>query len=590
MMTETATIGYLEFPVGDRVRVYARPVEVITATRVEDVLPALHRIQDLVDSGLHAGGFVAYEAAAAFDPAFQTYPPADIPLLCFGIYSEFTWRSKPPQTLPLGSEGPEWLASVSREAYDTTVAAIRAQIAAGNTYQVNYTFPTEADFGQTGYNWFLDRHQAQQGPYSAFQQWGDHEIISLSPELFFSLEGDQLTSRPMKGTRPRGLSARADQQLRKELLQSPKERAENLMIVDMIRNDMGRICETGTIQVPNLFSAEQYPTVWQMTSTITGKTQASVPEIFQALFPCASVTGAPKIETMKLIRQFEKGPRGVYCGAVGWWAPNRSACFNVAIRTATVNSRQSTATYPVGSGITWDSVDHQEYAECNTKTAVLQHGHPPFELLASLRLDETGYLLLPLHLDRLAASAGYFGVAWCRDSVIAALESYRSDVAHFPAKVRLTVARTGEITISHAPLPTPAAWNVGLAADPIDTRQPWVHHKTTHRLHYDQLRATRPDCTDVVLWDQEHRLTEASFANIVLEIEGKRYTPPAHIGLLEGVFRRHLLETGAIEERVLYVSDLERADSIYLINSVRTWIPVNWVAHHADRPLVEHTR
>ncbi len=589
-MTETATIGYLEFPVGDRTRVYTRPVETVTATSVEEVAPALARVQALVASGFHAGGYVAYEAAAAFDPAFQTPPPSDLPLLCFGIYAACQWRSETAQHLPLASEGPVWSASIDRSQYDTTVAAIRAHIAAGDTYQVNYTFPTSAPFAHSGYDWFLDRHRAQRGPYSAFQQWGDHEVISLSPELFFSLEGDQLTSRPMKGTRPRGLSARADQALREELLNSPKERAENLMIVDMLRNDMGRICETGTVQVPDLFSAEQYPTVWQMTSTVTGKTNATVPEIFQALFPCASVTGAPKIETMKLIRQLETGPRGVYCGAVGWWAPDRSACFNVAIRTATIDTRRGTATYPVGSGITWDSVDHQEYAECKTKTAVLQHGHPPFELLASLRLDEAGYFLLPLHLDRLEASATYFGVPWCRDSVIAALESYRPQVDTLPAKVRLTANRRGGIEITHAPLPAPSPWNVGLATDPIDTRQPWVHHKTTHRIPYDRLRATRPDCTDVLLWDEETRLTEASFANIVLEMGGRRYTPPTHLGLLEGVFRRHLLEDGAIEERVLFVSDLELADAIYLINSVRKWIPVNWIPRHADRPLVEHTR
>lgn len=589
-MSETATIGYLEFPVGDRARIYTRPVEIVTATRVEEVLPALQRIQSLVDSGLHAGGFVTYEAAAAFDPAFQTHPPSTLPLLCFGVYTNCEWRNSPPQSPPLAANGPEWTAAVDHADYDATVAAIRSQIAAGNTYQVNYTFPTKAPFHHQGYDWFLDRHRAQQGPYSAFQQWGDHEIISLSPELFFSLDGDKLTSRPMKGTRPRGLSARADQYLREELLQSPKERAENLMIVDMIRNDMGRVCETGSITVPDLFSAEQYPTVWQMTSTITGTTQAEVPEIFQALFPCASVTGAPKIETMKLIRQFEKTPRGVYCGAVGWWAPNRKACFNVAIRTATVDTRQATATYPVGSGVTWDSVDHQEFAECNTKTAVLQHGPPPFELLTSLRLDGDGYFLLAYHLERLLASATYFDVPLCRESVTNALETYRSQVADIPAKVRLTVARNGDIALTHTALPAPTPWNVGLAGAPIDTRQPWVHHKTTHRVDYDSLRATRPECTDVILWDEEQRLTEASYANIVLEINGMRYTPPAHVGLLEGVFRRHLLEVGQIEERVLFVADLEQADAIYLINSVRQWIPVHWIPSHVDGPLVEHTR
>ncbi len=576
MMSAHATYGYLEFPGADAVRIYADPIEVVTAHTVEEVLPALKRVESRVGTGLHAAGFVGYEAAPAFDPSFQTHSPGPLPLLWFGLYEH--WHAAlPAHQAPLTDRDmPTWTSHVSRSEYKDALARIRHQIGAGNTYQVNYTYPTTAHFDLDGYTWFNDRIHAQRGAYSAYLNVGDHQIISLSPELFFSLGDSVLTSRPMKGTRPRGFSASQDQALAAALRCSPKERAENLMIVDMLRNDMGRVCTTGSIQVPELFSIEQYPTVWQMTSTITGDCHASVPEIFQALFPCASVTGAPKIETMKIIRQLEQVPRGAYCGAIGWWSPDRQARFNVAIRTAVVETESARATYSVGSGITWDSVDDQEFEECQTKTAVLHHHMPEFELLTSLRLDDDGYFLLPYHLDRLARSAAHFDFQFDREVVSETLEAYRAEVDELPAKIRLCVNRLGTLTLTHSTLPEGEPWKVGLSSVFMDTEQPWIYHKTTHRDCYDTARATRPDCMDVILTDSEGRLTEATYANVVLEIEGRKLTPPLENGLLDGVFRRHLIETGVLEEQTLRVDDLARADQIFLINSVRKWIPVAW--------------
>jgi para-aminobenzoate synthetase/4-amino-4-deoxychorismate lyase len=368
-----------------------------------------------------------------------------------------------------------------------------------------------------------------------------------------------------------------DRAMAEALRNSSKERAENLMIVDMLRNDLGRVCAVNSIEVPELFSIERYPTVWQMTSTVTGHCEAPVPEIFAALFPCASVTGAPKIETMKIIRELEAGPRGVYCGAIGWWAPERQARFSVAIRTATVNREKGIARYAAGSGVTWDSDMEREYQECEQKTAVLYHTQPPFELLASLRLEPSGYFLLEEHLDRLADSAAYFGYAFAREKAHDALEAYRAQVERFPAKVRLLHDKHGNLKITDEPLPAPIPWKVGLARAPIDSQQPWTHHKTTRRECYDDARATRPDCTDVVLWTRDGQLTESTFANIVLRFGKKRYTPQLAAGLLPGVFRRHLLEAGEIEERILTVDDLGKADEIRLINSVRRWIEVEWI-------------
>ncbi|MCF6283651.1 MAG: aminodeoxychorismate synthase component I [Candidatus Hydrogenedentes bacterium] len=575
-MSTPTPIGHIEFSDGDMRRVYTDPVERIETNDVREVQNALAHVEARVAEGYHAAGYVAYEAASAFDPAFQTHELSVLPLLSFGIYKEAYSKPSPARSAHPLTDTPAWKPALKRVAYDAAIAQIKKHIAAGDTYQVNYTFPTTADFHLDGLTWFHERQQAPNAAYSAYLNLGHHEIISLSPELFFSLDGTALTSRPMKGTRPRGLSAAQDEALAKELRHSPKEQAENLMIVDMLRNDMGRVCDTGSIRVPSLFSIEQYPTVWQMTSTVTGTTHASIPAIFQALFPCASVTGAPKIETMKIIRQLESSPRGVYCGAIGWWSPERQAQFNVAIRTAVVNTASRSACYSVGSGITWDSVDALEYQECETKATVLQHTRPDFELLTSLRLDSEGYFLRSHHLDRLERSAAYFAFPFDRKTITETLDAYGTTVTTLPAKVRLCMDDKGHVSISHAEVSEPTPWKVGLAQGPIDTAQPWVYHKTTHRDCYDIARATRPDCTDVILATADGYLTETTYANIVLQIGDKKYTPSLEDGLLDGVFRRQLLEEGTLEERSLTVEDLARADRIYLINSVRKWIEVNW--------------
>jgi len=569
--------GYLEFPAGPQTRIYADPVAIIVAHTVGEVAGALARVEARVGEGYQAAGYVAYEAAPAFDSVFQTHALHDLPLLWFGIYEAYRIEDTAVGVSGSVPEALNWRPDLDRASYDRAVGKIRERIAAGDSYQVNFTFPTSAHFTGGGLAWFRERQRAQQSAYSAYLDLGTHEILSLSPELFFALDGERVSSRPMKGTRPRGFSLVRDRQLADELYHSPKERAENLMIVDMLRNDLGRICATNSIRVPALFAIEQYPTVWQMTSTVTGQTAAGVPEIFRALFPCASVTGAPKIETMKIIRDLEERPRGVYCGAIGWWGPGRQAQFSVAIRTAVVDRRSGEAVYPVGSGITWDSVDAQEYEECRTKTAVLQHAVPDFSLITSLRLDEDGYFLLEAHLERLERSAAYFAYPFDRGAASEALQAYIASVAVRPAKVRVAVGRQGEISLTHDALPAPAPWRVGLALTPIDIDQPWVYHKTTQRACYDTARAARPDCNDVVLFNGAGFLTESTFANIVLETGGHWYTPELSQGLLDGVYRRHLLETGTIEERPLTLEDLDRAGQIHLINSVRQWIPVEWV-------------
>ena len=581
-MTQDLDTGRAVFPSGDTARAYADPSDTITAHRIAEVRPALAALERQVASGKHVAGFLAYEAAGAFDPALQTHAAGDLPLLWFGVYdAPLTLPAPQPAAPPCPAL--TWRPQLDRGAYCEALAEIRRRIAAGDTYQVNFTFPLEAEFTSPPETWFWERLAAQESPYGAFLDLGRHKVMSLSPELFFELDGEHLTTRPMKGTRPRGLSSTSDRALAEALARSPKDRAENLMIVDMIRNDLGRVCAVNSIQVPELFSVERYPTVWQMTSTVTGRSQADVPEILAALFPSASVTGAPKIETMKIIRRLEPAPRGVYCGAIGWWAPGRRARFNVAIRTATLDTATGLARYPAGSGITWDSDPSEEYAECLQKAAVLQATHPSFSIISALRLESSGYFLLEMHLDRMLASAEYFGYPVDREKLRTSLEGYAGSVGERPAKVRVALDRSGALALRHETLPPPGPFTAGLALTPSDSMQPWTHHKTTHRAVYGDAQATRPDCDIAVLWTRDGRLTEATTANIVLRIGDRRYTPPTEDGLLAGIYRRHLLEHGEIEERSLTLDDLEAADEILLINSVRKWIPVRWVPH-AEAP------
>ena len=348
------------------------------------------------------------------------------------------------------------------------------------------------------------------------------------------------------------------------------------MIVDLLRNDMGCISEIGSVRVPRLFNIERYETVWQMTSTITSTTRASVPAILGALFPSGSVTGAPKVRTMQVIRDVERSPRGVYCGAIGWWAPERRAEFNVAIRTVTVDHETGIARYHVGGGITWGSTPEAEYEECHTKAAVLTQGRPEFELLESLLFDG-GYFLLDEHLARLVSSAKYFDFDIEPDTIRAALMAAAATFGSAPLKVRLLLTRDGAFRIENVPATPAAPVRLGFAAEPVDDRNVFLYHKTTHRVVHEQAKATRPDCDDVVLWNQRGEITETTTANIVLNIGGQWLTPPVTAGLLAGTMRAHLLARGAIREAVLAKADLSRATAVALINSVRKWVEAGFL-------------
>ena len=554
---------------------FVDPVETLFANRLSEVMPALQRVEEAVDRGLYAAGFVTYEAAPAFDPALPTRETGPLPFLWFGLYR--TCRELRPELddLPESSISQHWQADTTEDKYVTAIARIKELIAAGDTYQVNYSLRLRGAFPGDPWAMFRDLIRAQPVPYAAFIDTGRQAICSASPELFFRLDGNRITCRPMKGTAKRGLWWSDDECRAAALRQSPKNRAENIMIVDMMRNDLGRIARTGTVDVPNLFEIERYRTVFQMTSTVEAATDASVADIFRALFPCSSVTGAPKVRTMQIIAELEKAPRGIYTGAIGFLAPGRQAQFSVAIRTAHVDRSAGTAEYGIGSGIVWDSTDREEYDECLAKGAVLSGVGADFSLLETmLWTAEDGYFLLRRHLQRLSESARYFGFRLDTEEISRRLTDKAAAFTGHRCRARLLVDKNGEIGIESAAIKRgPRTWHAALAAQPVDRNDCFLYHKTTNRNTYDNARASCPGFDDVILWNNREEVTESSIANVVIRREGRLITPPIACGLLSGAYRQHLLEEGKIAEEIIHVEDLARAERVFLINSVRGWIP-----------------
>ena len=554
-----------------------RPVRIVAAYRVEEVLPALRAVQAAVaEQGLTAAGFVSYEAAPAFDAAMQVRPASRLPLVWFGL---FTGPTEPDMDAPPGPFAlTPWEANLSETQFTEDVAQIRAAIGNGACYQVNHTLRLRAHFTGDDFAWYRQLQSAQQSAYSAYLDTGRYRILSVSPELFFHRLGDRIVTCPMKGTMPRGRWAEEDLQRMQELTASEKERAENLMIVDLLRNDLGRIARTGSVQVEKLFAVERYPTVLQMTSTVSAALPpaTALADLFTALFPCGSVTGAPKISAMHHIAALECSPRQVYCGAVGYLLPNGPTVFNVAIRTVLLDTETGIAEYGVGSGITWDSTPEGEYAENRLKARVLEQHWPRFDLLETLRLEQGVYALQQRHIDRVCASALYFGIPLSEQAVRDALESTARGRAVGRWRVRLLVTQHGELRIEKKPIdPLPeAGLHAALAASPISRNDRFLFHKTTHRSVYEARRAERPDVEETLLWNEEGELTEFTTGNLVLEREGQLWTPPLDCGLLPGTLRAELLAGGEISERVLRSPDLEAATALWLINSVRGWVPI----------------
>ncbi len=555
---------------------FCNPVEICVAHSVGEVLPALKHLEGRVErESLFATGFICYEAAPAFDYALRARQPGELPLVWFGVYDGPEVIDELPDPGYPCCCLHECEPTVESDDYVRAIGEIKKQIAAGNTYQVNYTLRLHAKFEGDPWDAFLRLAHAQQADYCAFVDTGDHVICSSSPELLFTLDDTRIVSRPMKGTAPRCGDQEQDAMIAQRLLGSDKNRAENLMIVDMVRNDMGRIARIGSVRVPSLFQLERYPTVWQMTSTVTAETDACTSDILGALFPCASVTGAPKSSTARIIASLETTPRGVYTGSIGFTSPHRRMQFNVAIRTLVINRSSGQAEYGTGGGIVWESEAHDELSEGMAKAKVLQSLRPDFQLLETLLWEPgAGLFLLEGHLRRLRASAAHFKYRVDEAAVQKELQRCVEGLPLLAHRVRLLVSRDGSLSCTAVQLGAESSDSMPRlrrAKHPVCSANPFLRHKTTLREVYDQAKRAAGECDDVVLWNERGEVTESSIANIVVRLDGHLVTPPVVCGLLAGVFREHLLQNRQIRERIVSIDDITRCDDIFLVNSVRKW-------------------
>jgi para-aminobenzoate synthetase / 4-amino-4-deoxychorismate lyase len=548
---------------------FSEPHQVLVATKLEQVPDALNEVERLVEArGWHAAGFVSYEAAPGLDSALLTHAGDGFPYFWFGLYPQPRIVALPAPDSPIDLD---WQPAVEPASYNAAIYRIKEYIARGRTYQVNYTMRLQAAFDASPWKFFLQLAQTQ-NQHAAYLDTGRYAICSASPELFFELDGEKITCRPMKGTSRRGRTTEEDRFQANWLGNSEKNRAENVMIVDMIRNDLGRIAKTGSVHVPELFRVERYPTLWQMTSTVTARTSAPLAEVFGSLFPSASITGAPKISTMKIIHELEAAPRRIYTGTIGYFSPGRRASFNVAIRTALIDRREYKAEYGVGGGIVWDSTSKDEYEEAILKARVLTEGSPHFSLLETmLWTPEDGIFLRDRHIERLLDSARYFGFTLSKQSLEECLDGV-SPALDRPHRIRLLLNRDGSIEISSSLFSfAREPIHVSMAAAPINSMDVFLFHKTTRREVYDLARAGHPDCDDVLLYNERGEMTEFTIGNLVVELDGELITPPVDCGLLAGTFREDLLETGKIMERAIPLPRLKECTKIYRVNSVRKW-------------------
>jgi para-aminobenzoate synthetase / 4-amino-4-deoxychorismate lyase len=574
-------------------RLFTSPIKIIEVRELGEIPDLFTQIEEAIHRGHLAAGYFAYESGECFEPtATLRHRETDL-LAWFGIYERCksfnhtlgAFESELPH-LPVQKhktaqetqpDPTSIVFALNQHQFTERIGQIHNFIRAGDVYQLNFTFPLHARFAETLAALYGRLSAAQPVEYGAFlhTQTGRH-ILSFSPELFFRIDGERrITTQPMKGTAPRGRTTTEDREIAAWLVNDAKNRAENVMIVDLIRNDLGRLCTFGSIHVDQLFEVERYPSLWQMTSRISGHLEPDVncEEIFRALFPCGSITGAPKVRAMQLLAQIEEEPRGVYTGAIGYFS-RAETLFNVAIRTLELEDGR--ARMGVGGGIVIDSEPAAEYQECRLKAEFLTRSTEPFSLIETMLWNGT-FPLLELHLDRLSDSADFFDFIHDRDTVRATLIA---EAARFSdnrsRKVRLLLDATGTTHIHSEIIPNtedlanpPRACIAAQRTDPADQ---FLFHKTTRRELYNRAftAASSSGFADILFLNTRGEITEGAVHNVFIERSGRWYTPSLDCGVLPGVYRRHLLTTRPeIEEKILSINDLKAADSVYLSNAVR---------------------
>jgi para-aminobenzoate synthetase / 4-amino-4-deoxychorismate lyase len=587
--------------------VFAHPLKTISAPTLAEVREVFDVADEAIASGYYVAGYVAYEAGFAFEPqSFLAYSDRasetnlGYPLVWFGVYKspikvqDFDW--------PEGGRIEGLSGRENGSDYTDGVVRIRTLIGEGDVYQVNYTTRFEGRVSGTAPELFGSLRQKQPVQFGAYLRIPGLQVLSFSPELFFAVDNATIKAKPMKGTAMRGGTASLDDELKSWLVSDVKNRAENLMIVDLLRNDLSIVCEPGTVKVPELFEIETHPTVHQMTSTVTGTLQHGIglKMLFKALFPCGSITGAPKIRAMRRIAELEESPRGLYCGSIGYAGPNDlasvailgaddapeaqlgKAVFSVAIRTATIT--QSNLVYGSGGGVVWDSDPDEEFEEALLKTSFMTESEKlPFRLFETMYWNGS-IPWLKFHLDRLQGSAQEFGFLLDVEAVKDGLNARtKSMSANETARIRLSLAPDGLFSIATKPYLRPhVPVQIGLASGRVSSGYPLLRHKTTERNMYDraQKEAASRSLYDVILSNERGELTEGSITNLFVKLAGEWFTPPLASGLLPGIGRRvFLLESGA-QERPLTVEDVQKAEEIRVTNALIGSLKAIWNESH----------
>ncbi len=570
-------------------RLYTHPVKSITA-HYADQLPALFaELRSAKADGLHCAGYISYEAGLALEQGLSLdIPYSNVPLAWFGIFDSYQEIAPADVLGLLPPAAGAWISPITptllQSEYAQSFDRIQDYIKAGDIYQANLTFRATADYqGNPLALYSAIRPKAAAG-YGGIVWTGAQWLLSFSPELFFAMKDGRVTTKPMKGTAKRGTDQASDKAAATLLRTDPKQRAENLMIVDLLRNDLSRVCTAGSVEVPDLFRIESYPTVHQMTSTVTGNLQSDKDaiDVIEAIFPCGSITGAPKIRAMQIIDEVENSPRGAYCGSIGRIDANGDAAFNVAIRSFSLNEKTKQVSCGLGSGLVADSIMDDEWAECLAKGEFAKmdgvgEGRG-FDLIETMGFDPAqGILRLERHLERMKASAQCFGFEFDRH---AARNQLHAITFHLdaPSKIRLMLSKAGAIAIEMCDAPKPAdqPWSVAHLPLPVDAQDFRLSHKTSDRGFYDDARrscalgADGP-CDEVIFTDADGFLTEGSFTSIYVKRDGMLCTPPITRGLLPSVLRAELLECGKAIEMDLRLEDL--VDGFFLGNSLRGLIP-----------------
>jgi len=574
-------------PGRERLLRFSNPTETICAWHPDEVELALEALEAARRNGRYAAGYFSYELGYVLEPRLRGLLPArrEVPLLWFAIFDAFETSEGTAAKSALDAQvagrtyrGPlaqRWGASE----YGARFMQVYALIEAGDIYQANLSFRSHFPSIGDPMALYLQLREQSQAAHCAFIDDGERCILSFSPELFFAISRTgEITARPMKGTAPRGSNGADDVAMRLRLQNSAKDRAENLMIVDLLRNDLGRIARTGSVSVHDLYAVETYPTVHQMVSTVRAQMKAgtTVADLCHALFPCGSVTGTPKIRAMEVIRDLEADPRGVYCGAIGHFAPDGSASFNVAIRTLTIAG--TNGVLGVGGAIVHDSNAASEYGECLLKARYYDATRRPLDLIETLRFSPVeGFVRRDLHLSRLERSAAAFAFPFDRASALNAMRSAVSGKMG-DQRIRLTLSEDGTIACTSVPLPvSPTVWRYSVSPISTSSRDVLLRYKTSWRELYEAELDRAHGCDEVLFVNEQGRLTEGSRSNIFVRRHGQLITPPLEEGVLDGCLRRELIDGGLCMEGPLYLRDLEGA-KVFLGNSLRGLI----VAVHGE--------